>query len=548
MVSLTPLPTCCWLVILLLTVTQTATSMPVDCNGLSNLCGVSVKDSYFAMVHNAMAAVENGFAFAANHMDDPVVEALDAGYRGLNLDICNCNGDLQFCHGNDVIGCGVGRLDPMTAFTDINNWIAANPNNVVMITLEINNDADETVTLAMIQQLLQQVPGGFYDRFYDHGPIDSSSTTNEWPTLGDLIESNQQVLFFYFRGPNGNGEHVPGLHYFYDYTRATDFSWESVDELESTLMANCPITRGQSSTGDFFMIEAFVTETVLFGLQFQPSRDAAREINTVEWAGPILDACLDIHGFPATLLSVDFWSEGNLPLLMQQQNALLVGAPTPSSGSPTPAPSFRPTTRAPTLTPATPSPSFMPSLRPTRTMSPTSNETTIIDVCEFETPDGELIVFSRGESYGDNLTPRCDGPEAFPCFCNPDLPGQIECPYCGFPTQDETGSPILYCARHNETIEYVDGSIAKTCSCEIPENPLEDSISTCEEAPLPSPAPTTTSNSESPDLLVAPSTPPSPQVSGVQEPTPSSAVPTSCSMTLLFLIGSMSLLLAVLSV
>lgn len=457
-------------------------SMPLECNGLENLCNVQVTQSCVAMVHNAMAAVDNGFAFAANHIDDPIVESLTAGYRGLSLDICNCNGNLEFCHGNDIIGCGVGSVDPIQAFTEINDWIVENPNNIIMISLQINEDAGGPISLEMIQELVQQVPNGFSDRLYDHWPV-----TDEWPTLGQLIEANQQVLFFYFKGPEGSGDHISGLNYWYDYVWATDWQWESTSELQSTLLDNCPITRGTSTgTGDFLVIEAYVTETALFGLQFQPSRDAAQQINTVEWAGSILDACFDIHGIPGMIVMVDFWSEGNLPALMQQRNALLVGSPTTST---TPSPTLPiiededPPTNAPTT--STDSNIFViPTASPTQSPSllPTSNATTSDlslngTVCTLETNEGELVMIPDGESYGDYITTRCGSSDDFPCFCNM---GQIQCPYCAFVAQGTT----LYCARHDETIEFVDGSVYKSCSCEIPDNPLEDPISSCQEIPF----------------------------------------------------------------
>lgn len=498
----------------LLSLVMPAASMLMECNGLSNLCSVQVTDAFYAMVHNAMAAVDNGFAFAANHIDDPIVESLTAGYRGLSLDICNCNGQLEFCHGNDIVGCGVGRVDPIQAFSEINDWIIANPNSVLLISLQINEEAGGAISLDMIQDLLQQVPNGWSDRLYDHWPISS-----EWPTFGELIEANQQVIFFYFQGPNGEGDHFPGLNYWYDFVWATGWEWASLSELESTLLDNCPLTRGEMATGDFFLIESYVTEKALFGLQFLPSQTAAQQINTVEWMGNILDACLEIHGFSSAIVMVDFWSEGNLPTLMQQRNALLVGSPTtvPSPtdppASPTIAPSTRlpttiapsthisttiaPSTRIPTTIAPTPlavenslliptaSPTPIPSLLPTfnDTFYPTFNETSYPSlndtVCTLETDYGELVMIPDGESYGNYLTTRCGSSEDYPCFCNM---GQVQCPYCAFVDQ---ASSRLYCARHNETIEYPDGTSYKRCTCEIPEIPWHDPITSCQEIPSP---------------------------------------------------------------
>jgi hypothetical protein len=450
---------------------------PLTCNGLSNLCSVKVTDTYFAMVHNAMSAVENGFIFAANHMDDPLIEALDAGYRGLNLDICNCGGELQLCHGNDITGCGVGRVDPLQAFTDINNWISANPNNVIMISLQINEDAGDAMSLAMIQELLQQVPDGFSDRLYDHWPI-----TSDWPTVGELIEANKQVLFFYFQGPDGTGDHVPGLNYWYNSVIATDSQWESVSQIESSLLVDCPMTRGLSSTKDFVIIEAFVTMKTIFGLQFLPSREAAQVINTAEWAGAVLDACSDSLGFPVTIFSVDFWSEGNLPSLMALRNSVLVGS---SSLAAAVAPSDPPITSPPSPFPfnesgdvTTLAPSGRPLRTPTLRPSLSPNPLPIESFCIFYAADGDEIVISEGASFGTYATTSCGDPDVFPCFCRN---GLMQCPYCLFTAQNGQ----THCAQQNETVSFDDGPGYLTCECKIPLYPEENARGTCQDVSTP---------------------------------------------------------------
>jgi hypothetical protein len=454
---------------------------PTSCNDLENLCSVKVTDAYFAMVHNAMAAVENGFVVAANHEQNPLVEALDAGYRGLNFDICNCDGSLQFCHGSEMVGCGVGRVDPLQAFTEINEWISTNPNNVIMISLEINEEADGPISLEMIQGLLQQVPDGFSDRLYDHWPVGS-----EWPMVGELIEANKQVLFFYFQGPDGTGEHIPGLNYWYDSVVATDWQWESVSEIEATLLSDCPMTRGLSSTRDFFAIEAFVTETFL-GFQFQPSVAAAQVINTIEWAGAVLDACFETHGFAATIFSVDFWSEGNLPNLITQRNSLLLGEYSNALASAahesleptfalTPNPSLGHTDFFPQATSPprrTSTPAYRPSFSPSSSPLPSSQTS-----CTQNTTDGGQVVISDGEVFGDNATTHCEGPEEFHCLC---IKGVIECPYCAFTTRNGR----MYCARRNKTVAFYDGPDYMSCRCEIASDPRESPITTCHELPVP---------------------------------------------------------------
>lgn len=50
--------------------------------------------------------------------------------------------------------------------------------------------------------------------------------------------------------------------------------------------------------------------------------------------------------------------------------------------------------------------------------------------------------FQEGENVG-NVDLRCGSYEDWPCFCNPNLERQVECPYCSF----ATGDGALYCAK-----------------------------------------------------------------------------------------------------
>lgn len=68
------------------------------CNGQEGICDLRLNEALFATLHNGMATFEDGFLFGPNHKYK-LEGALDRGYRGLNLDICNCGGEIMFCHG-----------------------------------------------------------------------------------------------------------------------------------------------------------------------------------------------------------------------------------------------------------------------------------------------------------------------------------------------------------------------------------------------------------------------------------------------------------------
>ena len=112
--------------------------------------------------------------------------------------------------------------------------------------------------------------------------------------------------------------------------------------------------------------------------------------------------------------------------------------------------------------------------------------------CTLELSDGTIKYFQRDESYGDYLPTRCNSKSSgtgsggnnndndFPCYCDPDIPSQIFCPYCplldytqvvvGAGTNDESAQQQqLICARQGETIEIIDETLSDKylCSCEF---------------------------------------------------------------------------------
>ena len=69
------------------------------CNGLESNCDLKFNEVMFATVHNAM---HDDLPFQ-NH-NYPLEDALKAGYRGLQLDLCKCGDSLVFCHSHCRLG------------------------------------------------------------------------------------------------------------------------------------------------------------------------------------------------------------------------------------------------------------------------------------------------------------------------------------------------------------------------------------------------------------------------------------------------------------
>jgi len=276
------------------------------CNGLEEICNLGVNDILWATSHNAMATKEGNFIFGYNHLYN-LEESLNAGYRAINLDVCNCGGDYQFCHGI----CTVGARSPTEVLTNILLFLENNPSEIILINLELNSGAQggSDVSLDTFASLLSQNVAGFDEMLYTY------DETQPWPTLQTLIDAQQRLLLFHFNGPTScaNGACPDGFHYWFDYAAETEFEFTSQADFGDTA-TSCAITRGAGSTKDFFAVTSFVTP---------PNEDEAVNINAQAALQSRIQACSDYNGLDVNLLYVDFWSIGDMPEVVQTYNKAL---------------------------------------------------------------------------------------------------------------------------------------------------------------------------------------------------------------------------------
>jgi hypothetical protein len=265
------------------------------CNGVPGLCDLPASGVMFAGVHNAHATVENGWLFAGNH-EFSLEKALLYGYRGINVDVGGCDGQLRMIHGN----CRLGQLDPAEAWTNITTFLDNNPNEVVLLTIEIVTQDDEVnVTLSGIRDTM---PQGFLDLLYTDNP------TAEFPTLQELIDAGQRILLFHYAGPSCSEETCPpGFREWFYYGAETKFDNENVEAI------SCPIDRGSNGIQLFYAINDFVTDPL-------PSRSSAETVNTKAFLENLVDSCSGIENRDVNVVWIDFWEEGDLVEVTQRHN------------------------------------------------------------------------------------------------------------------------------------------------------------------------------------------------------------------------------------
>jgi uncharacterized protein (DUF779 family) len=277
------------------------------CNGLESICDLHVDDILYAGIHNSQSTAEDGFYIAPNHQYSSI-SALDYGYRTLNVDVGVCDGELALVH----TVCELGTIDPTTFFTSLQQWMDANPTEIVLIPIEIVNGAGGgIVDLGKFYNLLDKI-NGYTNRMYVK-PTDS----DYWPTLRELIDTDKRIIMFHYNGENCDNANVtcpPGFHNWWDNTGETKFEYSDPQEFQN-ISGSCEITRGRLQ-GPFYALNLFMTI---------PSKMLASTLlNTRAFLEPHIQACSTYNnGSDVDVLFVDFWDQGNVPETVQIHNSNL---------------------------------------------------------------------------------------------------------------------------------------------------------------------------------------------------------------------------------
>ncbi|GKY93630.1 hypothetical protein MPSEU_000330400 [Mayamaea pseudoterrestris] len=276
------------------------------CNGVDTICDLSVSQVLFAGLHNAYSSVEDGFLLAGNH-EYSLEYALQAGFRAINVDLGNCNGELTLVHTK----CELGRRDPYTVFEHINLFLDKHPRDLLLIPIQVNNDVDEPVDLWEFYSILSSIDG-FVDRMYVH------NETLYWPTMRELIELDKRIIVFVYNAQVScryAGSCPAGLHDWFLYASETVYEFASVDDVTDAAVA-CPYDRGDEGYVDFYALNMFVSDPL-------PSRASSQVINQPDFLQSHLATCESVVARNASVIFIDFWEEGNLVDLVQTHNQQL---------------------------------------------------------------------------------------------------------------------------------------------------------------------------------------------------------------------------------
>jgi hypothetical protein len=274
------------------------------CQGLDGLCDLRLDQILLAGAHNSFASIDKGFLVPNHKLETKL--SLDAGFRDIGVDMCNCNGQYVLCHGY----CQLGQLPSVEYFGEIVAFLNNNPSEIIVINMEINSGADQEVTLDGIYNVLTQV-NGMTDMLYQHG-----NPADEWPTLRTLRDAGKRIVLFHYNGANCDADDCPvGMNYYWDHAVDTQYSFRNLEELEDST-SSCNIIRGADrGSNHFFAVNSFVTPS---------SQSTSETINSRDFANRRIDTCSRVNrNRTVTTYYVDFWSLGEVPQMVQARNAAL---------------------------------------------------------------------------------------------------------------------------------------------------------------------------------------------------------------------------------
>jgi len=259
------------------------------CNGHAALCERGYGTLAYVGTHNSYAVGVNNLAVNQDHN---IVQQLNDGVRMLQVQAHEQDGVVKLCHSDCRIYDGGSFRDYLA---EVKTWLDANPNEVLSLLIVNSNDLPASTYGAIYAETGLDV--------ISYRPAVSPLPAAEWPTLGELIDSNQRVVSFL--STTANTAEVPYL--------IDEFSnvWETAfNVLEASWPCTVDRTRGDSAT-QLYLINHFLDKLVLG----QPVPDTSKLNVTNAATGPgslgaHVENCVATHGRPPNFLLVDFYEYG----------------------------------------------------------------------------------------------------------------------------------------------------------------------------------------------------------------------------------------------
>eukprot|EP01012_Entosiphon_sulcatum_P002829 TRINITY_DN10696_c0_g1_i1.p1 TRINITY_DN10696_c0_g1~~TRINITY_DN10696_c0_g1_i1.p1 ORF type:complete len:308 (-),score=66.32 TRINITY_DN10696_c0_g1_i1:325-1248(-) len=287
------------------------------CNGHAELCRMRVNEASWAASHNTMSSLEDHFVAPDNYYG--VKAALENGVRVLMLDLWPYNGTVYLCHQL----CMLGRYPWTRDLRTIREFLRTNTSEVVMVVIEQYAESSKIIDLVIQEGLgpyLYQPSKELVERGADLAGF-------QWPTLGELIDTNQRLLIFSDERLNKT------LRYTYPwYMFVWDFMFETWFQVASPSNFSCLPWRGHlGGVGLYDDLETYARYRDRYAVRLS----VLNHFVTAPVATPVVADTVNRNPFLITrakecreawlghqvnLVTVDFWSQGDLIAAVGQLN------------------------------------------------------------------------------------------------------------------------------------------------------------------------------------------------------------------------------------
>ena len=265
------------------------TNVYAQCNGSNLLCNKSYNEVAYLTTHNAFNSTEDGFNLPNQNLN--ITSQLNAGVRGLMLDVYDVNGTPTVYHGISSLG----SKPLLSILEEIQDFLEANDKEIVTIILESYTSANAIENVLYL--------AGLSNYLYTQ---DSSASL--WPTLQTMINDNTRLVVFSDIDDAVSGQEW--YHYVWDYAVETNYSANSINDF------NCDFNRGDS-LNDLFILNHFIT--TIFGVGDQ---NEAATINSNPFFIDRANQCMQVKGKFPNFVTIDFFELGDGLEVVSELNQL----------------------------------------------------------------------------------------------------------------------------------------------------------------------------------------------------------------------------------
>ena len=269
-----------------------------QCNANADLCDRKYTNVSYIGTHDS--AFVGDISNPTVNQEISVTGQLDAGIRFLEAQTHkDAFGTLSMCHTSCWLEYAGSTADYLST---IKSWLDDNPDAQITVLLANGDNVD----ISMFDDAFKS--SGMKDYAFVPSTSPDKLGYDDWPTIGDLIDSGKRAVIFLDYG--AEEEKVPYILNQYKYFFETPF------DVTDASFNQCSINRppGASPDGRMVLVNHFLDKKVLGSDLLVPDSAANFQTNAATGHGSIgaqVDLCTQTYGRTPNFVLLDMFNRGN---------------------------------------------------------------------------------------------------------------------------------------------------------------------------------------------------------------------------------------------